>query len=89
MKSLLKFSLAFTLALILVAPASSASASTWRWNRDAGAKARGDYGRNTPKVRNHRTRSYSSGRFAYRPTIWNCRSLSCEPSSKAAGKTGD
>ena len=63
---------ALTVAAIVFLP--SASASGWRWDRDAGAKARGDYGRNKPVARSYDThrdsRSSKPGRLPSR-IHWN------------------
>ncbi len=51
MKTLKCVSFVVTLAMASIVFVASASASGWRWDRDSGAKARGDYGRNKSVAR--------------------------------------
>ncbi|KKL58409.1 hypothetical protein LCGC14_2225660 [marine sediment metagenome] len=51
MKTLKYVLFVVTLAMASIVFVASASASGWRWDRDAGSKARGDYGRNKPVAR--------------------------------------
>lgn len=51
MKTLKCVSFVVTLAMASIVFSASASAGGWRWDRDAGSKARGDYGRHKPVAR--------------------------------------
>lgn len=94
MKTKFCLSLVVMLGIGLVA-SSSTFASGWGWDRDAGAKARGEFG-TSPKSRSSRTYSYRS--YSYRPgpsVYWQQpyvaarQAFSYEPAAPAAFKVGD
>ncbi len=81
----------FVLATVAVGilSVSSVSAGGWAWDRDAGAKARGEFGGKGARETPTRSCRYGYEMYPCPPTVESRRSSSYQPVSNVSFKAGD